>query len=334
MKMNYPTIFVGPQLVEVVSLAHMARQPVLLIGGVGVGKSESLKDATEKLKIGFIERDLSLLEPVDLMGIPFRDSQAGTTRYAPPSCLPTKGNGLFSLEELNRSSRAVRNSTLLLLSARSLNDYCLPEGWSMACSVNPDNGENDVDQMDPALTARFVIYYVEPHVKYWLAWAEEHQVHPAVIEFVRQTPQVFNTEGSNPRGWCRLSKMLQATEQTGFGRGLVAAHAAGCVGPELGFAFARTYTGANQVEVPPPQRVLTAYAKVRASVRRWAKEGKTDALESLTFQLLLYLQDPGQEEHLREDARELANLRQCMGDLPAEFRRRLLDAYAWLEDAA
>ena len=96
---------VGRPLVEFIRLCIKADTPPLLVGGPGVGKSAILEQAAEDCGIDFITRDLSLLEPPDLVGIP--KVKNGITTYAPPSWLPRAGRrgGLIVFEELNRCAQ-------------------------------------------------------------------------------------------------------------------------------------------------------------------------------------------------------------------------------------
>src|SRR5947209_6926964 len=86
----------GMPLVDLLSLAYQADQPVLLHGRHGVGKSALVKQAAQQLNVQFIVRDLSLMEPPDLVGIP-RVSDTGRTVYAAPSFLPGDGKGILML---------------------------------------------------------------------------------------------------------------------------------------------------------------------------------------------------------------------------------------------
>src|SRR5207249_5537844 len=95
------TIAAGMPLIELVALAYQANLPVLLHGRHGVGKSELLAQAAARLGIGLVVRDLSLMEPPDLVGMP-KVGKDGKTHYAVPSFLPTAGRGLLVFEELNR----------------------------------------------------------------------------------------------------------------------------------------------------------------------------------------------------------------------------------------
>jgi MoxR-like ATPase len=95
------TVAAGAPLIELIALCYAARQPILLLGKHGIGKSDLPADAARELGVSFISLDLSLMEPVDLVGIPRIESD-GRTHYAPPSFLPSDGSGVLVFEELNR----------------------------------------------------------------------------------------------------------------------------------------------------------------------------------------------------------------------------------------
>ena len=139
------------------------------LAATGVGKSSLFEDAAKRLGIGLIVRDLSLMEPVDLIGIP-KVGPDGRTIYAPPAFLPTEGEGLFVLEELNRAPRYVQVPALQLLTARRLNDFVFPAKWLPCAAIN-DGDEYQVDLLDPALLSRFLKARIEPDVVEWIAWA-------------------------------------------------------------------------------------------------------------------------------------------------------------------
>jgi hypothetical protein len=61
---------IGPATIDLLSLAYRASVPVLLIGAAGVGKSQVANAAAAALGIECVTRDLSLMEPTDLVGLP------------------------------------------------------------------------------------------------------------------------------------------------------------------------------------------------------------------------------------------------------------------------
>src|SRR5690349_13158651 len=133
---------IGPRVEAVLEVAYRARRAVLLEGPTGIGKSELVAQVAKKLGIGCTVLDLSLLEPPDLVGLPVIEE--GRTRYALPRFLPREGAGILMLEELNRAERYIQQPALQLLTARTLHEYTLPEGWACFAAINPESGEYQV----------------------------------------------------------------------------------------------------------------------------------------------------------------------------------------------
>ena len=100
----------GNEVLDAMALAYRANPPVLLEGPHGIGKSQLIEQAAAKLGIGFIVRDLSLMEPPDLIGLPTQKN--GKTVYSPPNFLPETGKGMLVFEELNRSERYMMSPCL------------------------------------------------------------------------------------------------------------------------------------------------------------------------------------------------------------------------------
>ena len=126
------TVAAGAPAVRQIKLAYAAKLPVLFHGLHGVGKSELFRVAAAELGIDIIVRDLSLMEPPDLIGIP-RIGADARTDYAPPAFLPTGAKGLLVFEELNRAPRYVVAPCLQLLTARcSTTTACRTAGYRAA----------------------------------------------------------------------------------------------------------------------------------------------------------------------------------------------------------
>jgi hypothetical protein len=195
---------IGPRVIALLEIAYRARRSVLLEGPTGIGKSQICAELAQKLGIGYRVLDLSLLEPPDLVGLPV--IEGARTRYASPSELPTEGSGILMLEELNRAELPVMQPALQLLSARRLHAYELPPGWSCVAAINPEDGDYQVHQLDPALRSRFLQLSVSADRTTWLAWAERSNVHSAVRRVVSEHLDVF--DAASPRSWSYASDVL------------------------------------------------------------------------------------------------------------------------------
>ena len=324
----------GQPLIDAITLAYAARRPVLLEGPPGVGKSELMVQAAAALHIRCIVRDLSMMEPVDLSGLPLVNHNAKTMTFAPPEFLPRDGSGLLFFEELNRCGHHMMAPTLQLLTARCLNDYNLPDGWLPVAAINPANLEGiQAEELDIALRSRFCVIEVVADVKEWLAWAEKSAVHKAIIRFVRDTPNIFEVKQSSPRSWKYVSDMLCAAERTKATTQTLLINVSGLVGPDLA-AGAMAYRDLGGIDVPDATVVIHDYATVRQAVQNMVKAMNTAFINALVHKLRIYLQAPIQEAQVQNNKRQLKNLRQAIGDLPAEFRAQIASAHPWTKVSA
>lgn len=312
----------GKDVIQLIAQAYKANLPVLLEGPHGVGKSQLIEQAAKQLDIEFIVRDLSLMEPPDLIGLPVQSG--GRTVYAPPAFLPTKGRGIIAFEELNRSERYMMSPCLQLLTARCLNDYKLPEGWLPVAAINPASEGYDVRPLDPALQSRFVRVQVAADVKNWLEWAEKSGVHSGVRQYVEAVPEIFDT--TNPRSWACVSDLITANGGDGAGsRQILLAGIAGLVGETHAKAFLKQLQGAGDATISV-DAVLRKYRGVRSTVVGWAKARRTDQLQSIAHQVQVALQASGLCEEIRGSQAMTRNVENFIKDLPADMGQKVRKA--------
>jgi len=312
------TIKVGRPLIEQVKLCYAANLPLLLIGRHGVGKSESLKAAAAELGVGFLCRDLSLMEPPDLIGLPVPDKEV--TRFRPPNFLPREGKGLLVFEELNRCEKFMRSPCLQLLTDRSLNDYRLPPGWLPMACINPasDDEGYDVDELDPALLSRFVQVQVEPDVKEWLVWAGKIGIHPGVLDYLAADGTIFDSPLSNPRAWKYVSDLVHAATASQASRESLRAGVLGLVGDKRGTAFLRVLK--DHAELLTADEILPGYATYRSQLQSLVHNGQLDLVKAAMMSVLRYLQTKPKYELVRRKPKQWRNLGRFLDDLPGDLK--------------
>src|SRR4051812_42535641 len=82
------------------------RRPVYLWGSPGVGKSSLVRQAAENLMLDLVDVRATLLDPVDLRGLPRLDGD--TAVWLPPAFLPQTGDGVLFLDELAQAAPLVQ----------------------------------------------------------------------------------------------------------------------------------------------------------------------------------------------------------------------------------
>jgi MoxR-like ATPase len=311
-------------MIDLVKVAYRARLPILAWGGHGVGKSDVFAHAAEELGIGFSVLNLSVLEPADLQGLPYREGKR--TRYAPPDLLPAGGAGILLLEEINRVPRYLQAPCMGLVLARRIHDYELPEGWLVAAAANPQNSGYEVATLDPALRSRFLEVLCVPDPSTWLAWAADARVHPAVARFVSETPGVFEDPHANPRALEMVSRLLSAIESHPPSTDVRDVALTGVL--KKRDWVAAFDAGAGALTRPlGPYDILEHYEESRFAVRRLVSEAKLDLVVASLEMLKRELTNPTVLVIVLETEEYKARAETFFGDLPADLRRQTAE---WL----
>ena len=146
------------ELASTLAVLVEARQPVMVWGPPGAAKSQIAQQVATDAGRQYVDVRALLLDPVDLRGIPWRDS-SDRTRWAPPAFLPPTddaGQWLINLEELPSAVPMVQAALYQLVLDRSVGEYELPEGASIIACGNRESDRGVVHRMPTPLASRFV----------------------------------------------------------------------------------------------------------------------------------------------------------------------------------
>ncbi len=180
--------------------------PILMIGQMGVGKSQIVSQVAEELKIGFIDLRLAQQEPGDLIGIPRsherKNEKTGkmetVTIYARPEWFPNaeeQPKGILFLDELNRAPTDVRQAVFQLVKEKTLHTHKLPKGWFIVSAINPDNNEYQVETLDKAMLRRFCQIKVSHDVDTWMVWAHgKGKISDEITSFIAAHPKLLGED--------------------------------------------------------------------------------------------------------------------------------------------
>ncbi|BCS88114.1 AAA family ATPase [Pseudodesulfovibrio sediminis] len=166
------------------------KQPVFIWGPPGVGKSQVVAQVAHDLGVELTDVRAVLLDPVDLRGLP--SVKEGVAHWAPPSFLPTEGEGVLFLDELNAAPPLVQAACYQLVLDRKVGEYTLPKGWTVIAAGNRESDRAVTHRMPSALANRFVHLDFAVDVESWLTWAEEKDLHEEVRAFIRFRPNLLH----------------------------------------------------------------------------------------------------------------------------------------------
>ena len=206
------------ELAATLALLVEARQPTLVWGPPGTAKSMIAQQVAADAGRRYVDVRALLLDPVDLRGIPWRDS-ADRTRWAPPAFLPPTddpGRWLINLEELPSAVQMVQAALYELVLDRKVGEYELPEGASLIACGNRESDRGVVHRMPTPLASRFVHLEIRVDAQDWLAWGAAHGIAPEVLFYIQMRPDMlhlFDPQSREkafccPRTWHMISNIV------------------------------------------------------------------------------------------------------------------------------
>ena len=215
LRMQLRTLAEHPELAKVLP-------PLMVWGAPGLGKSSIIRGIADEMGIQFIDVRLAQREPVDVRGLPVPDRENRKVDWMVSGEWPREGRGILLFDELTAADRSLQVAAYELILDRRLGDlYKVPDGWYICAAGNRVEDAAVAMTMSSALANRFLHVELREDAELWARWGLLHDIHPAVIGFIRYRPDLlFHQEHENlergwptPRSWERVSRMLQS-----FGR--------------------------------------------------------------------------------------------------------------------
>ena len=207
------------------NITHELYDPVIILGKMGMGKTESLRNLAREMKIGYCELRLVNMTETDMLGIPTITSD-GTTSYASNDLLPIPKRdgevGILAIDEITSCSRTMRAAAYQLLDGqRRLGNYKLPDKWiCVGLGNGPDDG-GVFNGAEAALFTRAMCFRVSVNPEAWKDWAIRNDANASVMAYLAFSPASLHIFDPNemqgicptPRTWVKLSKLLDIYEE-------------------------------------------------------------------------------------------------------------------------
>ena len=237
---------------EVLDISCEANVSLWLWGAHGIGKSSLVAQCAQEKGIGFIDLRCAQLDSLDLRGLPDKGSD-GRTHFLPPAELPSDGEGVLFLDELNRASNDVMAALFQLVLDRQIGQYKLPPGWSIVAAGNFHGGDTGygVNELDIAFFDRFchvTLSSGKTLTNDWSRWMGERYGSDAdsIVSFCQasskhltqsiKTSLPFDVTPS-PRSWEAVCRGQKVIAQGRYTKSAQLNYIAGWVGSDLATSF-------------------------------------------------------------------------------------------------
>lgn len=201
--------------------AIKARQPILVCGPPGCGKTDILSQAATDAGAEIILSHPAVSDPTDAKGLPWAEQGATQAKFLPFGDLAQAVHAtrptVWFLDDLGQAPPSVQASYMQLLLARKVNDHKLPDCVTFVAATNRRTDKAGVSGILEPVKSRFAaIVELETHLDDWCQWAFGASIPPELIAFLRFKPNLLcHFEASNdltnsplPRTWAHVARIM------------------------------------------------------------------------------------------------------------------------------
>jgi MoxR-like ATPase len=188
---------------------HEVKLSTMIWGPPGIGKSSIVAQTARKHSLGWVDLRLSQLAPTDLRGLPV--AQDGRARWFIPEFLPTEGQGVLFLDEINLAPPTMQGMAQQLVLDRRVGSYVVPEGWYIWAAGNRSEDSASVFEMPAPVANRFLHVDVEPDLASFKQYAVQSGIHEQIVAFLSFRSALLHHFDADqpawpsPRSWAMAS---------------------------------------------------------------------------------------------------------------------------------
>lgn len=274
---------------------------VMLWGPPGVGKSQGIRQISERIKeatgktVTVTDVRLLLFNPVDLRGIPTANKEKTQAVWLRPQIFQMDDSpevvNILLLDEITAAPQSVQAAAYQITLDRTVGEHKLPENCIVIAAGNRITDRSVAFHMPKALANRMCHIEIKGDSDSWHDWAIHSNIHPIVMGYLDYNTPVLNGFDSaddsvafpTPRTWEMVSNILREISDDVT---TVYPLIAGCVGARAAASLQTWHEvylripsmsdvfdmGGNAAQ--PPGRPEILYATV-AAMADYARQGRS-----------------------------------------------------------
>lgn len=189
------------ELAVALELMVKIKQPTMIWGPPGIGKSDLVDQLAQRLNYGLMDFRALYRNPVDVGGMPHvlyengpgkipsreptKYDHIGFTVFSRPDLIVRDGRVIIFLDEINAAPPEVQAALYQLILDRCIGPHKLGDEVVILCAGNRTNDRGHVEPMPSPLADRLQHYDMAVNLPAWEEWAVPAKVHPLIIAYLR-----------------------------------------------------------------------------------------------------------------------------------------------------
>lgn len=199
------TVAITPsQLTQVLRFAIKHKEPVLIKGAPGTGKSDIVAQACADTGADLIISHPVVSDPTDYKGLPFPTkhiSADGTVTDAAHflpfgelhQLIEAKKPTVYLLDDLGQAPMSVQSAIMQLILARRINGHKVSDHVIfIACTNNRQDRAGVMGILEPVKSRFSAIVELQTNVDDWVKWAIVNNMPHELISFIRFRPSLLH----------------------------------------------------------------------------------------------------------------------------------------------
>lgn len=185
------------QLSSFLQFAITGKEPVLVKGKPGIGKTDIIKAACKAVGAHLIISHPVVSDPTDYKGLPFASKNGKEAHFLPFGELNSLINAteltVFFLDDLGQATPAVQAAVMQLLLERRINGFKISDHVTFVAATNRKEDKAAVSGILEPVKSRFTsILELEISVNDWCKWALDNDQPIELIAFNRFRPELMD----------------------------------------------------------------------------------------------------------------------------------------------
>ena len=269
--------------------------PLFVWGAHGIGKTTIVGQVAKDLEYDYVTLNLANQSPEELLGLQALNKEKKQTDYYKPEWLKTESKVpvIYFLDELNRAPKYVLQSIFSFINEGRLHTHYINKDDIIIAAGNPGSLDYEVTEFeDKAFLSRFAHVYLEPTQVEVLQYMNEQDVHPSVIEMIKEDSDLFENISVNDADKLKITPDPRMMEKVGRVLNLISVEDLRTFGSDLVEAMIGIDKAVilidkfkSQDSIPQPVKVLNGEVNLKKSF----PHDRLDIINTFNAKLMKYL---------------------------------------------